>query len=349
MLLFLLLCFVFPLAHLRPLFFRHPWVFSLLLVYAAGLSSGLCFPISARASLRELLCLLAFFLPWGFPLSSKSFGRGYAICGGVCGALGIYEFVSGHAPQGWVDATLGHVGGRACVFFSNPNLFCAFLLPAVFFCLEAFAQEKSIGRRMAATLCLLLCLGGVGVSFCRGGWLGLCLAFLFWVGRQKQGGFFLTVVICALPGVFFCLPAPVRLRFLSLFTGDSSMGYRSMLWRSIGQMPPLSLLSGIGCGRPALEASLLPYAAAGLEGVEHTHSLWLHALCAAGLVGAVALFLLTLAALKKAHKGADAFQAAWLALVLFGTFDDPLYSIPIGVVTWFLLGVNFYLQYVEQS
>ena len=95
----------------------------------------------------------------------------------------------------------------------------------------------------------------------------------------------------------------------------------------------------------------MPYLSAGLERVEHTHSLFLHFLITEGIGG---LFLLLVSLLptffspipKTKEEGvlALALRASLFSLLLFGLFDDPLYTIQTGVIFFWLLGVNLSLQ-----
>ena len=84
-------------------------------------------------------------------------------------------------------------------------------------------------------------------------------------------------------------------------------------------------------------SALLPVLAAGLLQIEHTHSLFLHFLVADGIFGLLLfLFLCGRALLFGKGRGA---RAALLSLLIFGIFDDPLYSGQTEVIFWLTLGL----------
>jgi O-antigen ligase len=120
-------------------------------------------------------------------------------------------------------------------------------------------------------------------------------------------------------------------------SADSSVGYRFSLWHSAWRTAREHLLFGIGEGRAALHAAIAPYAYAGLEALEHTHSLYLHLLLSVGPLGCLPfLFLLVR---RLCHiKRFPATTAALISLLIFGLFDDPFYVPSVAVLFFFLLG-----------
>jgi O-antigen ligase len=147
----------------------------------------------------------------------------------------------------------------------------------------------------------------------------------------------LTGGLLLFPAATLLLPRTLAARLRSLLLVDSSVFYRFSLWESVFRVPFPFLLFGVGEGKRAMLALLSPVLAAGLSHVEHTHSLFLHLLVAGGLVGLFLFLLCILTAL--CGKGRRECRAALLALLLFGLFDDPLYSGQTEVIFWLVLGL----------
>lgn len=318
-------------------------------VYVATLLPGLLQRETFFPTLTAAAALSALFLPFFFGWKAEEIALIFAVCGGFLGLLAGAEYFFGFAPGGWVDAAGGHTGGRACALFANPNTLCAFLLPCFFLGLGLLCQTE--GRKKKLLLCPLpfFSLLGIGATFCRGGWVALLLSLLLFLCLRRRF-FSLAVAAAAAPGIFLSFPPVLRNRFFSLFSPDSSAGYRISLWRSVMDMPKAFFLFGTGEGKAALHRALLPGAAAGLEAVEHTHSLFLHVLCAGGILALLALLFLLLLSLSSKKTGIQAaFCGGLVSLLLFGLFDDPFYTIQTGVVFWLLISVNLSLQFSSFS
>lgn len=272
---------------------------------------------------------LAAFFPWSERGKEKVFPKALAVIGALLGLFATVEVFGGKAAAQWSDVSRFGKLSRAAFPFGNPNLLGAFLAPCAIFALsEYFGAPK---KRKILFLSLFL-LSGIGLSFTysRGAWLGFFVgcSFFLWKKAKKRN----AVFACCIPSFSFFR------RLISVFSPDSSVSYRFSLWRSVGKIPPKHLLFGAGEGKEALYRLLSPYMAAGLEKVEHTHSLYLHVLTAEGILG-LSLFALALFfGLRK--KSDPARVGALLSLLTYGIFDDPLYSGQIGVLFWFLVNVN---------
>lgn len=282
-------------------------------LFPAIMSSLLCFyrVVSRRVTLPVLPLL------WG---------------GGAAAATAILEYALGKAGTAFVDSSRFGALARAGAPFGNPNLLAAFLLP-LFALLLALLEDEWDAR--LAPLALLL-LGGITVTFSRGAWaVTLLLLALFFI---KRFGVLrpCLLLLASLPLLSLLIPATVTARLVSIVSPDSSVGYRLSLWKSIFRLPFSRFLFGVGEGKTALFSALSPYMAAGLEKVEHTHSLFLHLLTSGGIVG-VLLFLLSLSfGFWQRKKGA---RRALFSILLFGLFDDPLYGGQSEVLFWLFTGV----------
>ncbi|MBO7169581.1 MAG: O-antigen ligase family protein [Clostridia bacterium] len=252
--------------------------------------------------------------------------------GGTAAAAAIAEYALGRASTSFADASRFGSLARAGAPFGNPNLLAAYLLP-LFALLLALWEEKWDASLLPVALLLL---GGIAVTFSRGAWVvALLLLAIFFVTRF---GWLRPVLLllASLPLLSLLLPDSVTARLFSLVSPDSSVGYRFSLWKSLFRMPLSHFLFGVGEGKEALFSALSPYMAAGLERVEHTHSLFLRFLTSGGVWGTLLLLLSFFFGFGEKRKGA---RRALLSLLLFGIFDDPLYGGQSEVLFWLFAGV----------
>ena len=186
-------------------------------------------------------------------------------------------------------------------------------------------------------LCFFGSLTGIAATYSRGALIALLFAaFLLFACRF---GLYPTLftLLALLPLLLLLLPSTVTARLLSVLSPDTSVFYRFSLWKSIFRLPPRALLFGVGEGKRAMLSALEGVLAGGLLHVEHTHSLFLHILLAEGLIGLL-LFLLLCGRALLSNKRLGA-RAALLSLLIFGIFDDPLYSGQTEVLFWLTLGL----------
>ncbi|MFN3890002.1 MAG: O-antigen ligase family protein [Beijerinckiaceae bacterium] len=152
----------------------------------------------------------------------------YAISIGVCASLvvahwnkdNLERFVRVWILSAMIATTLGAIGfatgssaltwdGRAKGFFDDPNMYGAFLIPAVLGSLYFFNSGRNVRLYGGCFLYLVL---GLLLSFSRVAvvaGLALCLAFVFIVNRKAMfktvislfGGLFAVMILAALAGV----------------------------------------------------------------------------------------------------------------------------------------------------
>lgn len=300
--------------------------------YSLFVFSGVVLPHAFfPAIMTSLLCfyrLLPRFIPFSFLRFPLLLG------GATVALLALLEYGLGGGSTGFADTSRFGALARAGGVFGNPNLLAAYLLPLFALALSDCEEAPQEGRRL---LPLLLALGaGIAVTYSRGAWAVALLWLLLFVLRRFGALRPLLLFFAALPLLSLLVPEAAVDRLLSIFSPDSSMGYRFSLWQSVARLPLLSFLFGVGEGKEALLSALSPYMAAGLEKVEHTHSLLLHFLTANGAVGSVLFFLSLLFGFRERPRGV---RHALLSLLLFGLFDDPLYGGQGEVLFWLFAGV----------
>ncbi len=303
----------------------------LLLCFFATLLAGLGKAGAAHATLLCLVWLPAALLPPLLGAGGVTVGRMLALTGGTLGLCALCEAASGAAQALWSDSARFGALARSAFPFGNPNLLGAFLAPCAVFALAEWLGARGRGKKILFFSFLLFSLTGLLLTYSRGAWLGFFSGALFlllplWCQKKR------TRTLAVFPTL------PVFKRLGSILSPDSSVLYRFSLWRSVAKVPLKGLLFGAGEGKAALYALLSPYMAAGLERVEHTHSLYLHILTAEGLLGLA--FFLAFLFLRFYRRKNTVANGALLSLLIFGLFDDPLYSGQIGVLFWLLANVN---------
>lgn len=302
-----------------------------------ALSLSGCILPSARWETLLSACLrLSYLLPALFYRRIREGRRIFSLLAGLLGLLALLELALGHGATGYDDPSLFPTLSRASFPFGNPNILAAFLLPLTLLSLRDAIPPT--GVRPLFLLSFLLGSAGIAASYSRGALLSLFLAALFLLIQRFGAWRTLLSLFAFLPLVLLLLPSGIASRLSSVLSPDTSVLYRFSLWRSVFRLPLRTLLFGIGEGKEALLLTLSPVLSAGLLKVEHTHSLYLHLLLSTGVFGFLLFFLLVLRALVFGKD--DGARAGLLALLLFGIFDDPLYSGQTEVLFWFLLGIS---------
>lgn len=307
-------------------------------LYAAFLAltlSGVVLSAARVASLISFLLRLSFFLPLFYEEMQGKICRVLSLLGGLIGGVTLLSLFFGGGVTAYSDPSLFPSLSRASGLFGNPNVTAAFLLPPALLSLHALLFEGT-GRGISL-LCFFGSLTGIAATYSRGALLALLFAALLLFTRRFGLLSTLFTLLAFLPLLLLLLPSGLTARLLSVLSPDTSVFYRFSLWKSIFRLPPRALVFGVGEGRTAMLAALEGVLAGGLLHVEHTHSLFLHILLAEGVVGLL-LFLLLCGRALLSNKRLGA-RAALLSLLIFGIFDDPLYSGQTEVLFWLTLGL----------
>lgn len=297
--------------------------------------SGIVMPLARGATLLSSFLRLSFFLPLMLGKKQSVFSIALSFIGGLLGLGALAELFLGYGQTGYNDEALFPTLKRAAFLFDNPNVLAAFLLPSALFALDiALVQTKC---RLLFWLSFFFAAGGILATFSRGGMLAFAVGCV-WLLLQRYGWErLLTAGLLLFPLSLLLIPSELSARLSSFLTGDSSVSYRLSLWKSIFHLDPRTLLFGVGEGKETMLSLLFPHLAAGLSHIEHTHSLFLHFLISGGVIGLfLFLCLVVHPFLKRKNTGAC---AALLALLVFGIFDDPLYSGQTEVIFWLTLGL----------
>ncbi len=203
-------------------------------------------------ALGVLLCVHA--LDSGKKLMWVAFGIALGLL--VCCAYGLWQRWSGIEPNAhYTDlSSNANMPGRVYSFFDNPNSFAnipvlfAPLMLALFFFSPKLWQKLLFGLVfLLASLCLIM-------TYTRGAWLAWAFSLFVFVllVRPRLAPWLAVLALMCLP----LLPDSILARFLSIFTGDSSISSRGPIYRSILRLIKRYPLFGVGLGSTNLRSVL---------------------------------------------------------------------------------------------
>ncbi|MBD1921049.1 putative bicarbonate transporter, IctB family [Microcoleus sp. FACHB-831] len=186
----------------------------------------------------------------------------------IVGVYGLRQWFFGAAQLAtWVDPSSPlSKTTRVYSYLGNPNLLAAYLLPAVALSIAAiFVWRSAVAKALAVTM-LIVNLSCSILTFSRGGWIGLALLGLTFLGLawywwkdyippywRTWGLLSLLVTMAALLAMGIVFVEPMRDRILSMFVGrgDSSNNFRINVWQAVDQMIRDRPILGIGPGNTA--------------------------------------------------------------------------------------------------
>ena len=134
-------------------------------------------------------------------------------------------------------------------------------------------------------VCLIL-------TWSRGAWLGLIVAFVFLLFMWHRRSVWLVFGgVLALPLASFVLPTSILNRFMSIGNlADTSTAYRVNIWRGAVRMIRDHLFFGIGIGEGPWNVVYPDYTLPGIEAAPHSHNLFMQITVEMGII-ALLVFL----------------------------------------------------------
>ena len=286
-----------------------------------------------------------------------------------------------HAPPlaTWVDQESAFSKTtRVYSYLGNPNLLAGYLLPAVIFSLVAvFVWQGWIKKALALTMfvvntaCLIL-------TFSRGGWIGLVVAFLtvmalliYWWSIEMPPfwrTWSLPIILGGLIGVLLLamiFVEPVRLRVVSIFVDrkDSSNNFRRNVWDAVFEMIRDRPIIGIGPGHGSFNKIYPLYQHPRYTALS-AYSILLEVTVETGFVGLAAFLWLVIVTFNTAFlqmqrlrklRSADGFWligaiATMAGMLAHGTVDTVFYRPEVNSVWWLVVGlIASYYTYTPQD
>ncbi len=277
------------------------------------------------------------------------------ISSGILSALiGVLQIFIGGFESGWLDqSAFSYISVRITSTFENPNVFASYLILFIPYVLNEFVYSENTGEKIIRFGILSLLVLCVVETWSRGAWISLCvalIAYLFMCSKK-------TVPYVILGGVGLVASVPLIApniydRLLSIGNrGDTSIGYRMSIWKSVSRMISENWFTGIGYGQAAFESVYLPFAYSGALAAKHTHSLYLQILVETGVVGlllfAVIIFLFLQNAFEYLYRIKDGEKkgrviagiSAILGVLVMGLADHIWYNSRIFLAFWLVIAV----------
>jgi putative inorganic carbon (HCO3(-)) transporter len=298
----------------------------------------------------------------------------------IVSIYGMRQWFFGAPPLAtWVDQESAFSKTtRVYSYLGNPNLLAGYLLPAVVFSLVAvFVWQGWIKKALALTMfvvntaCLIL-------TFSRGGWIGLVVAFLtvmallvYWWSIELPPfwrTWSLPIILGGLIGVLLLaviFVEPVRLRVVSIFADrkDSSNNFRRNVWDAVFEMIRDRPIIGIGPGHGSFNKIYPLYQHPRYTALS-AYSILLEVTVETGFVGLAAFLWLVIVTFNTAFlqmqrlrklRSADGFWligaiATMAGMLAHGTVDTVFYRPEVNSVWWLVVGlIASYYTYTPQD
>jgi putative inorganic carbon (hco3(-)) transporter len=287
----------------------------------------------------------------------------------IVSIYGMRQWFLGAPPLAtWVDQESAFSKTtRVYSYLGNPNLLAGYLLPAVVFSLVAvFVWQGWIKKALALTMfvvntaCLIL-------TFSRGGWIGLVVAFLtvmalliYWWSIEMPPfwrTWSLPIILGGLIGVLLLamiFVEPVRLRVVSIFADrkDSSNNFRRNVWDAVFEMIRDRPIIGIGPGHGSFNKIYPLYQHPRYTALS-AYSVLLEVTVETGFVGLAAFLWLLIVTFNTAFlqmqrlrklRSADGFWligaiATMAGMLAHGTVDTVFYRPEVNSIWWLVVGL----------
>lgn len=228
-----------------------------------------------------------------------------------------------------------HIPQRASGTFTNPVFYAMFLVIVTPFCAYCMFFATSRKRKITALFSFICSLAGIALSYSRGPYLAVAVAFicLFFYGKKQ----FLSLLVTAagMAGISLAVSSGVFERLLTIFSSDDiSINTRSDIWKACLEMLDGHFIFGYGTGVANVREQLHNTYSINQP---HAHNLLLEILLENGIVGVLLLlcvFIIFLVRMiKLTKKGtfeknlAVTFIASFIGFLVCSVTDYPVYGI----------------------
>ena len=307
------------------------------------------FAFALSCALAVLICVHAADTPEKLTRILLFIALGLLIC---CG-YGLWQRIDGIEPNAhYTDLSANaNMPGRVYSFFDNPNSFA--IIPVLFgpVMLAMVCYSPKLWQRLVFALAFLLSALCLIMTYTRGAWVAWLVSifvFVLAVRPRLAPWLFGLGVVC-----FPLLPQSVLERFLTIFSGDSSINSRAPIYMAIVRLIKRNLLFGVGLGSTTLRRVVNTSGYyTGFAYFVHSHNQFTQIWGESGIFAMVSYVFATFFPVKRGIRaGADRGNepvtraaavggaAGLISAVLFG-LTDYLWSYPrIMLLYWFLFGI----------
>lgn len=244
--------------------------------------------------------------------------------------------------------------GRVTASFENPNDLGSYLITVI--PLSLLLIFTGLGKKIKAVLIsiFLIAISALMFTFSKGAWLAFLIALLFFGLNTKKRyvvyAFLGILAIGLILPIFFNFSAADLVGRLSSFSSDAGAIDRKYLWQAAIRMFMAKPVLGVGLGT-FMENYPIFWVRPTTE-IAYTHNCYLQTLAETGIIGLGAFLLFLFIWLKRtlevfSRRSHSFFYFSFLGLstgiitYLLNSFvDTNLYSLPIAVLFWFILGLQ---------
>ena len=273
----------------------------------------------------------------------------------VVAFLGIIEYFFAEGSSQWLDTSLfSDIKLRVVSLFENPNVLSTYLVIIFPFVLAAFCISKNLNEKILLTIVGASLIACTVFTWSRGSWVAMIISTLlfFLIYNRKTFRIFGAALIF-IPALPIIIPDNVLARLLSITNlTDSSISYRIYVWKGTVEAIKAYFFSGIGFGAEAFANVYPQYAYAGIEGAEHSHSLFLQIFISLGIMGVILLCVILFLSFQKFFEYTKkpenrdskiyiiAVIASVLAAIIMGVFDYIWYNYRVFYVFWIVIAIG---------
>ena len=271
----------------------------------------------------------------------------------ICCGYGIWQKLEGIEPNAhYTDLTANaKMPGRVYSFFDNPNSFAN--IPVLFapVMLALFCYSPKLRQRLFFGLVFLVSSACLIMTYTRGAWVAwLVSIFVFILAvRPKAAPWLAALGLVCVP----LLPQSILARFLTIFSGDSSINSRAPIYMAIVRLIKRNLIFGVGLGSTTLRRVVNTSGYyTGAAYFVHSHNQFTQIWGESGIFALVSYCFASFFPIKRGIRtGADreilpvtravavGSAAGLLGSVLFG-LTDYIWSYPrIMLLYWLLFGL----------
>lgn len=277
--------------------------------------------------------------------------------------IGLFE--DGVISSSYVDMSVfSDIGARISSFLGNPNMLGVYLVIVFPLALGQMINSRRIINKFLYGICALAILACTVMTWSRGAWLGLIIAFLVMLVICNTKSIWLIVAaVATVPVWAIYLPSSIINRFMSILSmSDSSVIYRFNTWAGVLRMIGDHWIGGIGVGEDAFRTLWGLYALPGTESVMHSHNLLLEITLSVGVVGLIVFVVAIVAYVQKCFVGmrgrksgsksrtmiAAGFSGILGALVM-GLTDYIWYNYRVFLIFWAVIALTVALSKINAN
>jgi len=248
----------------------------------------------------------------------------------------------------WLSGNLTY-DGRLSGFYLSANFLAMYLSPILILSLYLFSVFKERKYRIGLLFVYFLLSFVIYLTYSYGAWLGLLIAFLFILLKQKNKKILLIFSLLVILVSVIQIPSYKFQGFLDL--SYPSLQSRLVIWQSAFEILKDNLVFGIGLGMfqeyyLAYQDMFLPYPE---WAVPQPHNIFLAFWLQAGLLGFVGfVWLLVYFFIKTnpSHVLGSVLIGLMVYILIHGLIDTTYFKNDLSVIFWLVIALGYKADYL---